>query len=226
MASALIRIKRRRARTFAISRTGAISQTGKLWREPSGGRGRLGDLALASSGPSGRHTEETPLLATFLEKRENLLLFLAARTRSMAAAEDLVQELYLKVAALAPDADVRAPVALLYKMAANVLVDHVRSDQRSARRNAQWRLDTHAILAGQDVVSEPAADEALVEKERARLLAQAVAELPPQMGRAFRLHKLEGLSQAQTAEAMGVSRKMVEQHIGVAVRRLTERFRQ
>jgi RNA polymerase sigma-70 factor (ECF subfamily) len=183
-------------------------------------------LALASSGPSGRHTEETPLLATFLEKRENLLLFLAARTRSMAAAEDLVQELYLKVAALAPDADVRAPVALLYKMAANILVDHVRSDQRSARRNAQWRLDTHAILAGQDVVSEPAADEALVEKERARLLAQAVAELPPQMGRAFRLHKLEGLSQAQTAEAMGVSRKMVEQHIGVAVRRLTERFRQ
>ena len=28
-----------------------------------------------------------------------------------------------------------------------------------------------------------------------------VAGLPPQMGRAFRLHKLEGLSQAQTAQA-------------------------
>ncbi|THD61685.1 sigma factor-like helix-turn-helix DNA-binding protein, partial [Phenylobacterium sp.] len=55
--------------------------------------------------------------------------------------------------------------------------------------------------------------------------AQAVAELPPQMGRAFRLHKLEGRSQAQTAEAMGVSQKMVEQHIAVAMRRLAERLR-
>jgi RNA polymerase sigma-70 factor (ECF subfamily) len=45
------------------------------------------------------------------------------------------------------------------------------------------------------------------------------------MGRAFRLHKLEGLSQAETADAMGVSRKMIEQHIGVAIRRLAERLR-
>src|SRR5207244_1060883 len=146
-------------------------------------------MALASSGPSGRRAEDHPLLKAFLEKRENLLLFLAARTRSMATAEDLVQDLYLKVAAIEPGADVRAPVALLYKMAANVMVDHVRSDMRAGRRNAQWRMDTRATLGSQDVVSEPAADEALVEKQRARQLAEAVADLPPQMGRAFRLHK-------------------------------------
>ena len=179
---------------------------------------------MAASGPSDGRTETDPLLAAFLEKRENLLLFLAARTRSMAAAEDLVQDLYLKVAAVGPDADIRAPVALLYKMAANVLLDQVRSDQRAGRRNAQWRMDTRTILDGTDVVAEPAADEALAEKQRAQLLAQAVAELPQQMGRAFRLHKLEGRSQAETAQIMGVSRKMVEQHIGAAVRRLTERL--
>jgi RNA polymerase sigma factor (sigma-70 family) len=168
--------------------------------------------------------EDGPLLAAFLQKRENLVLFLAARLRSMATAEDLVQDLYLKVAAMEPQAEVRAPVALLYRMAANLMVDHVRSDQRASQRNAQWRRETHVILDGLDVVAEPAADEALAAKQRARQLAEAVAELPPQMGRAFRLHKLEGLSQAETAQAMGVSRKMVEQHIGVAVRRLTERL--
>ena len=180
---------------------------------------------MASSGPSERREETGALLAAFLQKRENLVLFLAARMRSMATAEDLVQDLYLKVAALEPDAEVRAPVALLYRMAANVLVDHVRSDQRSARRNAQWRLDTRPTLGGQDVVGEPAADEALVEKDRARMLAQAVADLPPQMGRAFRLHKLEGRSQAETAEAMGISRKMVEAHIAAAVKHLVQRMR-
>jgi RNA polymerase sigma factor (sigma-70 family) len=168
--------------------------------------------------------EDQPLLDVFLQKRENLVLFLAARLRSMATAEDLVQDLYLKVAAMEPQAEVRAPVALLYRMAANLMVDHVRSDQRASQRNAQWRLETRVIQDGLDVVAEPAADEALAAKQRARQLAEAVAELPPQMGRAFRLHKLEGLSQAETAQAMGVSRKMVEQHIGVAVRRLTERL--
>jgi RNA polymerase sigma factor (sigma-70 family) len=181
-------------------------------------------LAVAASGPRDRRAEGNPLLGVFLEKRENLVLFLAARMRSASEAEDLAQELYLKVAAMAPDAEVRAPAALLYRMAANLVVDHVRSAQRASRRNAEWRLDTRTTIGATDVVSEPAADEALVARDRVRLLAQAVAELPPQMGRAFRLHKLEGRSQAETAEAMGVSRKMIEQHIAAAMRRLSERL--
>lgn len=180
---------------------------------------------MATKGPNDGEAQGAPLLQVFLEKRENLLLFLAARTRSMAAAEDLVQELYLKLAALDPATDVRAPTALLYRMASNLLIDQVRSEQRASRRNAQWRVETRAISGGEDVVEEPAADEALVAKERVRLLAEAVAALPPQMGRAFRLHKLEGLSQAETAQAMGVSRKMIEQHIQAAVRHLSQRLR-
>lgn len=180
---------------------------------------------MAPSGPSDRPAEDGPLFRAFIEKRESLLLFLAARTRCMATAEDLVQDLYLKLSAVGPEADVRAPTALLYRMAANLLVDHVRSNQRSSRRAGQWRMETRAALGGEDIVDEPAADEALAAKQRVRLLADAVAALPPQMGRAFRLHKLEGLSQAQTAQAMGVSVKMVEQHIQAAIRNLAQRLR-
>ena len=111
----------------------------------------------------------------------------------------------------------RAPGPLLYRMAPNLMVDHVRSDP--ARRPPQRRMAAGPTptLGGEDVVDEPAADEALIASERVRQLAEAVEALPPQMGRAFRLHKLEGLSQAETAEAMGVSRKMVEQHIAAAI---------
>ncbi|HEY8002868.1 MAG TPA: RNA polymerase sigma factor [Phenylobacterium sp.] len=170
---------------------------------------------------SGRGQEDRPLVRAFLEKRENLVLFLAARTRSMAMAEDLVQDLYLKIEAMDPATEVRAPVPLLYRMATNLLVDHVRTAQRSARRETQWRNETRPTLGGEDVVAEPSADQTILERQRARQLAEAVAGLPPQMGRAFRLNKLEGRTQAQTAEAMGISRKMVEQHIQAAVRRLT-----
>ena len=181
--------------------------------------------ALAPAGSSEQSEEHGPLLEAFLEKRESLLLFLASRTRCMATAEDLTQELYLKVAALEGQADVRAPVALLYRMAANLMIDHVRSSQRASRRNAQWKIESGTVVGREDVVAEPAADEVIIGKERVRQLAEAVADLPPQMGRAFRLHKLEGMSQAQTAQAMGVSVKMIEQHIQAAIRRLAERLR-
>ncbi|WP_374468760.1 RNA polymerase sigma factor [Phenylobacterium sp.] len=165
------------------------------------------------------------MLSAFLERREALLLFLAARTRSMVMAEDLVQDLYVKLRTAEVRGEVKSPAALLYKMAANLLTDQVRSRQRAARRDGQWRQETHISLGGEDVVGEPAADEVLVSKERVRLLTEAVADLPPQQQKAFRLHKLEGRSQAETADAMGVSRKMVEQHIQAAVRNLAQRLR-
>ncbi|MBX3485601.1 RNA polymerase sigma factor [Phenylobacterium sp.] len=171
-----------------------------------------------------RPGDESPLVRAFFEKRENLVLFLAARTRDMATAEDLAQDLYLKIAAQ-PPGDVKSPSALLYRMAGNLLIDHVRSRQRASRREGQWRMDTRVAGAEEEVAQEPAADDVVIGRERARMLAEAVAALPPKMGQAFRLHKLEGRSQAETAQAMGVSVKMVEQHISAALKNLTQKLR-
>lgn len=180
---------------------------------------------MAQPGPSQIENGASPLVRAFFERRENLILFLAARTRDMTTAEDLVQDLYLKVAGLDPTAEVRAPEALLYRMAANLMVDHARSAQRSSQRSAKWRIETHTVLGKHDVSQEAPADEVVMGRERVRQLAAAVADLPPQMGRAFRLHKLEGKSQAQTAQAMGVSVKMVEAHIAAAIKQLAQRLR-
>ena len=180
---------------------------------------------MAPPRPSQTGDGESPLIRAFFERRENLVLFLAARTRDMATAEDLVQDLYLKIAGLDPKAEVRAPEALLYRMAANLMVDHVRSAQRSSRRAAEWRIENQTLLGGHDVARDAAADEVVMGKERVRQLAAAVGDLPPQMGRAFRLHKLKGMSQAQTAQVMGVSVKMVEAHIAAAIKQLAQRLR-
>ncbi|MEW5685974.1 MAG: RNA polymerase sigma factor [Pseudomonadota bacterium] len=180
---------------------------------------------MSPSRPSGGAGDESELVRTFFEKRENLLLFLAARTRDMATAEDLVQDLYLKISTLGSDADVRAPSALLYRMASNLLVDHVRSRQRASRRDGDWRREAVGPDAPQEASGGAAADEVVIAKERVRQLTAAVTELPPQMQRAFRLHKLEGRSQAETAQVMGVSVKMIEQHIQAAIARLAQRLR-
>jgi RNA polymerase sigma factor (sigma-70 family) len=164
------------------------------------------------------------LLAAYLSRRANLIRFFAARTGSPAAAEDLAQELYLKLADRPQRLAAENPLALLYRMATNLMLDRARGDLRSAARDAAWTQAERVSLGGEQVVDEPAADEAVASRQRLRQLVDAVAELPPQMQRAFRLHKLDGLSHAQTAQAMGLSVKSVEKHISAALKALTARL--
>jgi RNA polymerase sigma-70 factor (ECF subfamily) len=165
-----------------------------------------------------------PLLAAYLERRANLVRFLAARAGSLAAAEDLAQELYLKIAGRDRTAEVGAPAALLYRMALNLMLDRARGEARSAARDTAWRQVARSEVGGVDVADEPPADEAAASAQRLRQLVAAVADLPPQAGRAFRLHKLQGLSHAETARAMGLSVKAVEKHVSAALKALTAKL--
>jgi RNA polymerase sigma-70 factor (ECF subfamily) len=165
-----------------------------------------------------------PLVALYLARRANLVRFFAARTGSLAAAEDLAQELYLKLAVRREPAEAENPLALLYRIATNLMLDRARGEVRSAARDTAWTDTERTRLGGEHVVEEPPADEQVASRQRLRQLVEAVAELPPQMQRAFRLHKLDGLSHAQTAQAMGLSVKSVEKHISAALKALTARL--
>jgi RNA polymerase sigma factor (sigma-70 family) len=177
---------------------------------------------VAADGPPA--SQDDPLLALYLERRANLVRFFAARAGSAAAAEDLAQELYLKLAIRDPGTAAENPLALIYRIALNLMLDRARGEARSAAREAAWRQAAHAEVAGEDVAHEPAPDEAAASRQRLRQLVEAAAELPPQMQRAFRLHKLEGLSHAETARVMGISVKSVEKHISAALKTLTARL--
>jgi RNA polymerase sigma-70 factor (ECF subfamily) len=167
---------------------------------------------------------DDPLLAAYLERRANLVRFLAARAGSLAVAEDLAQELYLKLAARDPTGEIGNPTAMLYRMALNLMLDRARGEARSTARDTAWRRVAATEIGGVDIADEPPADEAAASAQRLRLLVAAVRELPPQAGRAFRLHKLEGLSHAETARAMGLSVKAVEKHVSAALKALTAKL--
>lgn len=173
-------------------------------------------------GPPARPTD--PLLEIYLERRANLVRFFAARTGSRAIAEDLAQELYVKLATRDPSVTAENPVALIYRVATNVMLDRARGEARAGAREAAWRRVAHASIGDEDVAEDVPADEAVASRQRLRQLVDAVAELPPQMQRAFRTHKLEGRSHAETARIMGISVKSVEKHISAALRALTEKL--
>jgi RNA polymerase sigma-70 factor (ECF subfamily) len=162
--------------------------------------------------------EDFDLLHLYLQKRFSLVRFFAARLGSIAAAEDLVQELYLKLSALEPDSKIDNPSAFLFRAAQNLMLDRLRQDRRATRRDDSWAV-AQELRAG-----EPAVDDALAARRRLARLAELVEEMPAKMRQAFRLHKIEGLSQAETATAMDISVSAVEKHISAALKLLLRKI--
>jgi RNA polymerase sigma-70 factor (ECF subfamily) len=168
---------------------------------------------------------DNPLLAVYLDKRANLVRFFAARLGALEAAEDLAQDLYLKLSTMEPVEDVQNPTALLYRMGANLMLDRLRRERRGAVRDDAWLKAERTTLGGEDVVDQPPADEALAGRQRLAQLMAGLETLPPRMREAFRLHKLEGMSHAETARAMGISISAVEKHVSGALKALLEKLR-
>ncbi|ALL14796.1 RNA polymerase sigma factor [Caulobacter henricii] len=160
-----------------------------------------------------------PLLAAYLERREDLLRHFRVRLRSEEAAQDLVQDIYLKITP--PPADpIDNPVAYLYRLGTNLMLDRLKTQRRAVKRETEWRGANVDMVQGQDASAEPAADDAVAARQRLNQIIEAVNELPPAVREAFRLHKLEGLNHAETAAAMGVSRSSVEKYIMTSLKRI------
>jgi RNA polymerase sigma-70 factor (ECF subfamily) len=168
-----------------------------------------------------RERAESGLARLFEQHRTELLRFLRARCGDAGEAEDLAQELWIKIAGGSPG-PIANGRAYLFRMANNLVLDQRRSRQRAMARDKAWL----GVLGRGDRPPEftpdpsPNAEEILQDNEEADILAEAIAALPAGAARALRLHRLDGLSQAEVAVIMGISRSGVEKHLVVALRHL------
>ena len=158
-------------------------------------------------------------MAVYLRKRGDLLRYFTLRLKSAPLAEDVVQDIGLRLASIAAPS-VENPGAYLYRLGTNLMLDRLKQQRRAAARDTAWQAAGTAQLGGEAIVDDPAADAVVEGRQRLDRLLGALDALPAQRRRAFVLHKLEGLSHAQTAERMGVSRSAVEKHIIAALQQL------
>ena len=163
------------------------------------------------------------VIDAFLERRPDLVRFFTLRLGSAAAAEDLVQEMYLRLATVEPDAEIGNPTGYLYRVGTNLMLQRIRGDRRSAARDAAWRQVHHQQVGETDVVDAAAADDAVAARQRLAAVIRAVEQLPAQTQRVFRLHKLEGLTHTEVAARLGISRSAVEKHMIAVLKHLAVR---
>ncbi len=164
------------------------------------------------------------LFEHYLVQRDALKRFLMARLGVESEAEDLVQELYFRLDRAELSPEVENPVAYLYKMAFNLARDHRRERQRSHARDGQW-VESQRIMIGTEPVADHApADIAYEAKQDLARLVAALEDLSPHCRRVFMLHKFEGMSHAEIAAKVGISRSTVEKHMGTAIKHLLKRL--
>ncbi|TJZ73143.1 sigma-70 family RNA polymerase sigma factor [Chitiniphilus eburneus] len=139
---------------------------------------------------------------------QELLNFISRSLADRDAAADVVQETFARVLALQPATggeSVREPRALLYRTARNIVIDQ----HRRAQVRDHDDLDSMELAA--PAAQEPEARYAT--RQRTEALLGVIEALPPRCREAFILHKFDGLSHAEIAERMGISRNMVEKHV-------------
>lgn len=150
-----------------------------------------------------------------LTHRGELLRFLRARGAGDAA-EDLVQELWIKAAAGA-NGPIQDPLAYLYRVANNLMLDRRRAELRAARRDEAWSDATGSLA---DIAPDPDAETALIAREQLHAAEAALAGLGDRTEAIFRRFRLDGVSQRRIADEQGLSLSSVEKHLQRAYRAL------
>ena len=149
--------------------------------------------------------DEAAFSALYDELAPRLLRFAARRLQSRAAAEDVVQQALLQIH-LARD-QFRPGAAVLpwaYAIARHLVVD-------STRRHGREELRANPLdEAAEEASGDAGADEALHWKRSEAALGRDLLTLPPALRESFELLKVEGLSVAETAEVLGITRGMVK----------------
>ncbi len=164
----------------------------------------------------------SPLTSTYLSKRTQLVRFFTVRTSSSAEAEDIVQEIFMKISHL-DSATVENHAAFLYKLGTNVMLDRMRAKRRAeARESAYFDVEVGDGSRIDPSTSAPSPEDTWHSKRRLQEVMGVLETFPPQRRRVFTMHKIDGQSYSEVAQALGISKSAVEKHMMAALKHLAE----
>ncbi|MBS0332793.1 MAG: sigma-70 family RNA polymerase sigma factor [Proteobacteria bacterium] len=149
--------------------------------------------------------------------RPALLSFFLRRLRNHAEAEDLTQEVFIRLAR--SGAEIETADAYVFQTAANLLRDRARAE----RTRSEYRLSVGALRPGVQI-DDLDPSRVLLGREQLGNLVAALRELPDRTRAIFILYRLEAVSRVEIARSHGISVSAVEKHLARAMAHLAVRM--
>ncbi len=154
----------------------------------------------------------------FGEYGRELHRYLTRRLRRAADADDLAQEVYLRLMRRNRSDAVLNPRAYVYRVASHVIAEfHSRSDQTAEHVS----LDGSMLAQLEEVQGGQSSPDDMAERlSLQRQMDAALGQLPPTHRAIFTLHKRDGYSHEEIAKKLDVSVFTVEKYLVQAKARL------
>jgi RNA polymerase sigma-70 factor (ECF subfamily) len=136
-----------------------------------------------------------------------LMQFFRRSLRNRADADDLCQDVYVRVCEAAQKELPHPAGPFVFAVARNLLINRVKRDQ-IVSIEAVADLETLSISA-----DEPGPDRSAMARQELRRLQSALDRLPRRCREAVVLRKLEGLSYREISAAMGIGEDTVSEYL-------------
>jgi len=177
------------------------------------------DVFSGSVSMSPNSEPDDALQALHRRLRQPLLAFFIRRVRDQAEAEDLVQEVFARMAANnGSGPELRSADAYVFQVAANLLRDRAR------RRQTQSAGITELTTAETHRNAQPDSERVIIARERLAEVSRALGELSERRRAIFLLSRLEGLQYHEIADMFGISVSAVKKHIAKTAAHLALRI--
>jgi RNA polymerase sigma-70 factor, ECF subfamily len=145
--------------------------------------------------------------------RRPMLSFMYRNAHNTAVAEELAQEVFLRVYRSRQTYNAEAKFSTwLYRIATNLAVNHAR-DTKHERPELSVNLDEPDSETGTTIDlpdGSPSAEQMLLRRERLAAIRQHVQNLPERQRMAVLMHKYQGMDYAQIADVLKLSESAVK----------------
>lgn len=133
--------------------------------------------------------------------------------------DDIVQEVYTRLVALHSVDHIDNPRTYAFQVASSVMINHIR-------RLKVVAIDSVASFEHLEAADDVASPErVVVDRDELRRLEKTLASLPQRVAEVFRLRRIEGFSQRDVAQRLGLSESTVEKHMARGALLVAERFK-
>jgi RNA polymerase sigma factor (sigma-70 family) len=156
--------------------------------------------------------------------RGPLMSFFLRRIKNRAEAEDLTQEVFVRLIGSAGLSRIEDADAFIFKVAANLLLDRHRRDARRSTPGAGPFDEALVTELTRELIEDRGPERVLLSQESLADALKTLGELGERTRDIFILFRLENMKQRDIAALYGIAQSTVEKHVCRAVLHLATRY--